>query len=175
MPEENSAELDLDVEEEQSVLSHLRALFNTLLHLFYLSAPDLDDNTHTQSLRLTQTVYVSLQLVKTLQLISLLYPVQPFIPEWDNFSPWTTAVGIIRVDYLLVRLNMGQVMLYAGIGMVVFPVLTYVVLYRSLRAHKEKKWRLRVFLFKAILKLTSGVLYMPLLAIFLAGMRYPGS
>lgn len=172
MPEENSTELELDLEEEQSLSSHLRAFLDTVLHLFYLAAPDLDESTHTQSLRLSQSLYAGVLLIKTLQMLSLLYPVGPFLQAWEQFSLWTTVVGIVRVDYLLVRLNMGQVLLYAGIAIVVLPILVYLVLYRTLRAQAEKKWRLRVVLFKVGLKLSSGVLYLPLLAIFVAAMRY---
>ena len=173
MPEENSTELELELDEEQSFSSHLRTFLDTILHLFYLAAPDLDEATHTQSLKLNQFLYAGVLLIKTIQMVSLLYPISPFLQDWEQFSLWTTIVGIFRVDYLLVRLSMGQVMLYAGIAIAVLPIIAYLTLYRTLRAQGEKKWRLRVFLVKTTLKLSSGVLYMPLLAIFVAAMRYP--
>lgn len=173
MTEEISTELELELDEEKSFASHLRTFLDTILHLFYLAAPDLDETTHTQSLKLNKCLYAGVLLIKTVQMVSLLYPVSPFLQDWEQFSLWTTIVGIFRVDYLLVRLGMGQVMLYAGIAIVVLPILVYLILYRTLRAQGEKKWRLRTFLVKTTLKLSSGVLYMPLLAIFIAAMRYP--
>lgn len=170
--DDDSGELNVDFEEDVSLTARLRCLLRTLFHLFYLAAPDLEETSHSQSVRISQAVYFAVSLVKSLQLLSLLYPTDCLHSDWQQFDLWTKGVSEVRVDYLLVTLGMGSFMYYAAAAIVSAPILLYVWLYKTLRRQAERKWRLRVIAFKVLMRIASGALFLPLLCVFLASQRY---
>ena len=171
--DDSPSDLDLDLSEEHSVTAYLQFFLRTVYHLFYLAAPELEEgSSHGQSHRLSQGLFAAGVLVKTVQMVSLLYPVEAFMSDWGRFSLWTSIISFVRVDFLLVKIGLGGATFYAGAALVSVPMLLYLSLYRTLKRQSERKWRLRVFLFRVTVKLLSGVLYLPLLSVFLASQKY---
>lgn len=158
----------LEPDDAQNTLkSALSTLLTTLFKCFYLSYKDFHTSSRFDVLRSRYLIWVVGIIVYSLQLLSLIYP--PDIEGWTSFSWWVYFASLTRLDFVLVMLGLGAIGYYLLLGVVMAPVLLFVVFFLA----RKRKGDGRLYYFICLLsKGLKTFVHLPGLCLFLAVLKY---
>jgi len=169
------AETDSVLEDSSDWLSSLRAALKVakdgLFHLFYLSCPSSNIEHRYHSARSALLLCVAFLALRTLQVLSLLYPVQHQMSEWEQYRLWTTIVSFFRFDAAAAILGFQSAFYYLAVAVTILPTALYASMARRLAKRPRRSWSALRFLFDISIQVQAGPLYLPFQCAFLASVK----
>lgn len=154
-----------------SLRAGLRVVKDGLFHLFYLSCPSSNIEHRFHSARSALLLCVALLALRTLQVLSLLYPVQHVMSEWEQYRLWTTIVIFFRFDAAAAILGFQSAFYYLALAFTILPAALYISMARKLAKKPKRSWNTLRFLFTTSLEMQAGPLYLPFQCAFLASVK----
>lgn len=169
------AETESALEDSSDSISTYRTALRTakesLFHLFYLSCPISNIEHRYHNSRSALLLCVLLLALRTLQVLSLIYPVQQVMSEWEQYRLWTTIVSFFRFDAAAAILGFQSAFYYFAVAITILPSALYAVIVRKLTKKPKRSWNTLRFLFNLSIQVQAGPLYLPLLCAFLASVK----
>jgi hypothetical protein len=154
----------------QRLLEFVTKLLDAFFDVFYLQYKESNLQVHLFSRKRERLYHGFNMIVYTLQLTSLVFP--PATPDWDSFSVVSDVVGAARVDYILVKLNLGMPFYFIGLSITLITFLSLALVFiKSLKKMKYdiKNYKLTLTAGLAFIK---NVSFIPFLCIFVAVQKY---
>jgi PAS domain-containing protein len=163
-------------EEEQGVWSKLVAVSKKLMlagySCFYSVFSHYNATTRFESTSKRHLRYYPEVVVSALQLQSLYYPSFASLPGWSGYSWFETLISIFRLDYLCARLGLALPYFILSLAILLIPFAAFLTMFVKHYRGSEVKPSNYKLLLGFGMDCLRGVLFLPSMCIFIAGVKY---
>ncbi|OMJ80531.1 hypothetical protein SteCoe_19171 [Stentor coeruleus] len=168
--EENKLYFTDEKSKSQRFSEFLRRLQHAFFDIFYVQYKSSSMQVRQYSKQRQKLYHTCNMILYSLQLISLVFP--PHVSDWSSFKLFSDIVSIARVDFLLVKLNLGMPCYFIALSLTLIPFFSLVLLFiKSVKklAFDIQNYKLTL---TAGLSFIKNLSFIPFLCIFTAVQKF---